>query len=201
MVFVFNENLDSIMICHFMLHCRASVISFGCQSNVSASGYGPGSPTVPAVRESSLPSKKRPAKKARRGEDSSIDSALQGLIADHRRNQEKVDQLATSNDPDGDDTFLSSYGNRMKNLPAQTKSFLRLQIAQLFFNAENPDMDPIPVTPLPRITRTTIYPTQGQRVTEFEGGASFAAFSERGGTGSSQSSIIADAITISQVYQ
>uniref|UniRef100_A0A2C9LGF4 MADF domain-containing protein n=1 Tax=Biomphalaria glabrata TaxID=6526 RepID=A0A2C9LGF4_BIOGL len=49
--------------------------------------------------------------------------------------------------------FFDSCALRLEKLPARTQSFLQFQIAQLFFNAENPDLNPVPIMPLPEHTQ------------------------------------------------
>ncbi|XP_013083268.2 uncharacterized protein LOC106068451 isoform X2 [Biomphalaria glabrata] len=49
--------------------------------------------------------------------------------------------------------FFDSCTLRLEKLPARTQSFLQFQIAQLFFNAENPDLNPVPIMPLPEHTQ------------------------------------------------
>ncbi|KAI8738685.1 transcription factor Adf-1 isoform X2 [Biomphalaria glabrata] len=49
--------------------------------------------------------------------------------------------------------FFDSCTLRLERLPARTQSFLQFQIAQLFFNAENPDLNPVPIMPLPEHTQ------------------------------------------------
>ncbi len=54
-----------------------------------------------------------------------------------------------------EDVFFETCTLRMRNLPPSTKSMLQLQISQLFFNAENPDLPPVAITPLPQPSSQT----------------------------------------------
>ncbi|XP_041366613.1 uncharacterized protein LOC121381391 isoform X2 [Gigantopelta aegis] len=47
-----------------------------------------------------------------------------------------------------EDLLFENYAIRMKRLPKATQSLVQLQLSQIFFNAENPDIPDIPVTTL-----------------------------------------------------
>ncbi|XP_025093730.1 transcription factor Adf-1-like isoform X1 [Pomacea canaliculata] len=68
-----------------------------------------------------------------------------------RNSTTSVDQIIEGSQAVGypEDAFFKSCALRAKKLPFQTRSFLQLQITQLFVNAENPELPPIPITPLP----------------------------------------------------
>ena len=57
-------------------------------------------------------------------------------------------QLQERSQKTPEDACFENCALRMKALPPQVKSFLQLQISQLFFNAENPNLQ-VPITPLP----------------------------------------------------
>ena len=48
-----------------------------------------------------------------------------------------------------EEVFCETCVLRMKKLPSTTKSFIQLQISQQFVNAEDLQLPPIPITPLP----------------------------------------------------
>ena len=75
-------------------------------------------------------------------------SLLAEVVAEHRKSRQ---QLANhlSQSRTAEKAFFDSCALRMEKLPTPTKSILQLQICQLFFNAENPDLPPVPITPLP----------------------------------------------------
>lgn len=92
---------------------------------------------------------RKPPKNNRIASDTNphMGSALTKLINDHRKSRQEVKQTASSSGVE--ESFFDSCVVRMKSLPQQTRSFLQFQISQLFFNAENRDMPPVPITPLP----------------------------------------------------
>ena len=80
--------------------------------------------------------------------------AVTQLIDDRRKGRVVTDRLGQcSNETKGgaEEAFFESCAFRMKRLPLQTRSFLQLQISQLFVNAENPGLPPVPITPLPSL--------------------------------------------------
>lgn len=48
--------------------------------------------------------------------------------------------------------MFSSFALRLKKLPESIRSIVSLQISQISYNAENRDMMPIPITPLPSLS-------------------------------------------------
>ena len=85
----------------------------------------------------------RPSSRVAKKNNNPIESALTDLIKIHMENrQEAQDRTA-------EDAFFESCSIRMRNLPPQSRSYLQLQISQLFFNAENPQLPPVQVTPKP----------------------------------------------------
>ena len=75
-------------------------------------------------------------------------SALTDLITETSKSRHQLARLIEE-DNTVEDAFFQTCALRMKKLPAATKSYLQLQITQLFANAENPQLPPLPITPLP----------------------------------------------------
>ncbi|XP_076434846.1 uncharacterized protein LOC143274803 [Babylonia areolata] len=88
-------------------------------------------------------------KKRQRGAGPDADVAIQNLNSDSKRSRSVTENETADDDPDGDEAFFLSCSRRIRKFPAQARSFLKLQISQLFFNAENPTLPPLPITPLP----------------------------------------------------
>ena len=79
-----------------------------------------------------------------------MECALTELIKETTKSKQNLDkQVMGCLQKDADDVFYESCALRSKKLPATTRSFLQLQVSQLFFNAENPLMLPVQITPLP----------------------------------------------------
>ena len=53
--------------------------------------------------------------------------------------------------------LFDSYAFRTEKLPIHIQSLLQLQLSQLFFNAENPNMPQVPITPLVQQPAATTY--------------------------------------------
>ena len=81
--------------------------------------------------------------------NSPMEIALTEFIHESRKNRARDENVAGA-ERDPEQLLFDSFALRMKKLPKQVQSFIQLQISQLFFNAENPDLPPIPITPLPR---------------------------------------------------
>ncbi|XP_005094965.1 uncharacterized protein LOC101850874 isoform X2 [Aplysia californica] len=93
------------------------------------------------------------------GSTNSVDFAIKELV-DMKRSQCAAEKEEAERDPDGDEAFFKSCSRRMKKLTPQARSFLKLQISQLFFNAENPTLPPMSITPLMHTFQpTTATPT------------------------------------------
>lgn len=79
-------------------------------------------------------------------------SSLCEVIQDKKKNKKDTENRYEK-DPialeSAEETFFKSCALRMMKLPPTTRSYLLLQIAQLFFNAENPDVTPVPIINLP----------------------------------------------------
>ncbi|XP_012946199.1 uncharacterized protein LOC101852983 [Aplysia californica] len=56
---------------------------------------------------------------------------------------------------DGDEALLASYVPRLKKLSREIKGFVQLQMAQIFFNAENRHLPPLAIVALPLIKDRT----------------------------------------------
>ena len=72
---------------------------------------------------------------------------IQETTTTSKQNRDR--QMMCCRHRDADDMFFDSCALRCKKLPATTRSFLQLQVSQLFFNAENPHMPQVQITPLP----------------------------------------------------
>lgn len=98
------------------------------------------------------------SKRQKREKESGLEVALQELIEQHKRTWEDVEKDTTEPPvKDGDELFFQSCTQRMKLLKPSLRSYLKMQISQLFFNAENPDAEPLPIMPLPPQMATTIF--------------------------------------------
>lgn len=121
--------------------------------------------TPQAEKEEATP-KSRGKKRCQERDDEEQDlgHSITDLIKAHKENKaEKEKKKAQKQAAEGvEESFFFSCIQRMKLLPAQTKSVLQFQIQQLFFNAENPHLPSVPIMPLPpqagTSTQTTIPP-------------------------------------------
>lgn len=107
--------------------------------------------------EMPVPIKTNRRKKDRQEMDSGIENALKGLIQQHKRRWEDMEKAMQ--EPlvkDGDELFFQSCSERIKRLCPQFRSCLKMQISQLFFNAENPDLIQVPIMPLPSQLTATL---------------------------------------------
>ena len=107
--------------------------------------------STPDPPRTSTRSRKRAHNEKETGE---MESALTELIKEHRKNRDQIEShLKAPQQPkepkSPEEVFFDSCALKIKQLPQQTRSFLQLQISQLFFNAENPNIHPVPITPLP----------------------------------------------------
>ncbi|KAI0223772.1 hypothetical protein LSAT2_025097 [Lamellibrachia satsuma] len=112
----------------------------------TASGRDASNAHTPAPASSStIRSKKR-----RKCDKNDMECALTELIKETTKSKQNLDkQVMGCLQKDADDVFYESCALRSKKLPATTQSFLQLQVSQLFFNAENPLMLPVQITPVP----------------------------------------------------
>ena len=81
-----------------------------------------------------------------------MEDALTDLIRESTKSRQELDRQIKEQIKEQravEDVFFETCALRMKKLPATMKSFLQLQITQLFLNAENPQLPQIPITPLP----------------------------------------------------
>ena len=86
----------------------------------------------------------------RKHENTNLESPRTEFIHETTTSKQNVDrQMMCCRHKDADDMFFDSCALRFKKLPATTRSFLQLQVSQLFFNAENPQMPQVQITPLP----------------------------------------------------
>ncbi|KAL8613711.1 hypothetical protein ACOMHN_029803 [Nucella lapillus] len=126
---------------------RSSVVSTESQRAINGVKVeSPFSQLPPMTKPYMLP-QNFPVKKARYT-DSPVneDYGTEPTVNFGRHDQPR---FVPSEDSDGDEAFFESCALRIKKMPAQTRSFLKLQISQLFVNAENPYIPPLPITPLP----------------------------------------------------
>ncbi|XP_059173931.1 uncharacterized protein LOC131954339 isoform X2 [Physella acuta] len=75
------------------------------------------------------------------------------------KGHERKDLLDPAADPDlgpksAARAFFESCAMRMEKLPVRCQSYLQLQVSQLFFNAENPDVPPVDIIPIPHFPDT-----------------------------------------------
>ena len=86
--------------------------------------------------------------KKRKQESTEMEDALTSMIRESAKSRQEV--MKTMNqEKTVEDVFFETCVLRMKKLPPTTQSFIQLQISQLFVNAENPQLPPIQITPLP----------------------------------------------------
>ncbi|XP_064617230.1 uncharacterized protein LOC135481321 [Liolophura sinensis] len=81
----------------------------------------------------------------RNSDDTGIEKAIIDLCTSTKQRRENPTQTK-----DEDESFLQSFYYRLKNLPKDIKGVVQLQMAQIFFNAENTHLPPQPIMPLPR---------------------------------------------------
>ena len=94
--------------------------------------------------------RRKNARKVQVSETTGMAKALTEFMADSRRARAEL----VSDKPkqkDATDLLFENLAMRMKMLPVDTQSFVQIQLAQIFFNAENRNLEPMPVTPLPRV--------------------------------------------------
>ena len=114
---------------HFIL-CRSNVVS-------------------PVARPSTTPTTSGSSRKRKRQDTNDMEEALTALIKQTTQSRDDLDkQLQECHPKTAEDVFFESCALRIKKLPPSVRSFLQLQISQLFINAENPQLQ-IPITPLP----------------------------------------------------
>ena len=86
-------------------------------------------------------------KKAKRhSERSSFDEAA---LAEFFKEAKYPRESTVIVERDAVNLLFESYAARMKQLPKETQSFVKLQMSQIFFNAENPTMQ-MPISELPQ---------------------------------------------------
>ena len=86
--------------------------------------------------------------KKRKQESTEKEDALTSMIRESAKSRQEV-MKKMNEEKTVEDVFFETCVLRMKKLPPTTQSFIQLQISQLFVNAENPQLPPIPITPLP----------------------------------------------------
>lgn len=96
--------------------------------------------------------------------DRALKNALTGFIS--QTSKTRQEQLTEKSARDPEDLQFSCFAMRLKKLPSQIQSLVQLQISQLFFNAENRDLPPVPITPLPPVVPQAHY--QSQASTSFD---------------------------------
>ncbi len=77
-----------------------------------------------------------------------MEDALTSMIGESAKSRQEV-MKNMNQEKTVEEVFFETCILRMKKLPSTTKSFVQLQISQLFINAENPHLPQIPITPLP----------------------------------------------------
>ena len=88
--------------------------------------------------------------KQRKHENSEMEDALTSMIRESAKSRQEV-MKNMNQEKTAEEVFFETCILRMKKLPSTTQSFIQLQISQLFVNDENPQLPPIPITPLPTI--------------------------------------------------
>ena len=106
-------------------------------------------PSTSSATSATTGKKRRKRSYAQLSEDDRALTVLTGFI----KQSAEIQQEVLSQNQDGskgpDDLLFASYAARLGKLPAQIQTYVKLQLSQLFFNAENRDAPPIPITPLP----------------------------------------------------
>jgi len=84
--------------------------------------------------------------KARKRSYDAIGKAFLDLCENTKKRRE------SSLENNEDEAFLQPYVYQLKNMSKDVKGVVQLQIAQIFFNAENRHLPPQPIMPLPPLT-------------------------------------------------
>ena len=108
--------------------------------------------------EFSLP-QKRGRKRPSSRETSEMESALSELIKEHRQSRIELKQRAPDTQESAEDAFFECCAIRSQKLSPTIRSYIQLQITQIFLNAENTNLPPVPITPLPTMYQPEVYPT------------------------------------------
>ena len=85
-------------------------------------------------------------KRRMRAEADGLEQVLVEFIKDTELTQRDILTSKSS-----DELLFASYAERLKALPRDMQSYVKLQMSQIFFNAENSrNIQPIDITPLPK---------------------------------------------------
>ncbi|KAK7087675.1 uncharacterized protein [Littorina saxatilis] len=129
-------------------------LDMSCEPEMNPFTATPAAPSLASSTLHSNDTSKRVTSSISRGQKRTLDggydheteSPFAEIVKNHKSFRDDIHSPPRS----AEHVFFDSYALRMANLPHETRSYLQLQISQLFFNAENPGRPPVPVISLPQ---------------------------------------------------
>ena len=144
-----------IVIFYILIYYRiAATPEMGSQPEAGPSTSTPRGIPIPKGKGKGKGKVRRKRTISHTSEDSVMDSAFTKLIESQKQTRDIMENVlkdppaATPSPLRVEDHLFLACAERMKKMSPETSSFLQLQVAQIFFNAENKTRQ-VPITPLP----------------------------------------------------
>lgn len=140
------------------MHCITIILEYHFRSIMeqqlqpSGSKQGDGrtyvTSTPKAPKKSSLDSKPKKKQKTSNSAETELSGSLNDFIIEHKKNSDDFRKQLQRPPVQKtvEECFFDTCVLRMQKLPEATRSLLQLQISQIFFNAENPNLTPVSLT-------------------------------------------------------